>query len=222
MLSMDTARTIVGIIGNVTALVLFSSPLPTIVKIWKKKSVEQYSAAPYLATFLNCGIWVLYATPSVHPNSFFLMTINGAGMAIDTVFLLVFLFFSDKNKRFKVGLIVLAEVVFMAALAIMVHTLAHTWKLRSTIVGSIVLVCCIVMYASPLAIMKLVITTKSVEYMPFSISLCFFMNGTKWYGSCIRIGPISVVRNILQIQQNCRREAGGYGSGLHPEWLIQQ
>nr|GMD94888.1 bidirectional sugar transporter SWEET4-like [Ipomoea batatas] len=138
MLSKDTARTLIGIIGNVTALVLFLSPLPTIVKIWKKKSVEQFSAAPYLATFLNCGMWVLYAIPSVHPNSFLLMTINSAGIAIYIVFLLVFLFFSDTKTRFRVALIVLAEVAFMAALAIMVLTLAHTWKLRSTIVGSIV------------------------------------------------------------------------------------
>nr|GMD99704.1 bidirectional sugar transporter SWEET4-like [Ipomoea batatas] len=116
---------------------------PTIVKIWKKKSVEQFSAAPYLATFLNCGMWVLYAIPSVHPNSFLLMTINGAGIAIYIVFLLVFLFFSDTKTRFRVALIVLAEVAFMAALAIMVLTLAHTWKLRSTIVGSIVVVCSI-------------------------------------------------------------------------------
>nr|GMD96545.1 bidirectional sugar transporter SWEET4-like [Ipomoea batatas] len=139
--------------GNFTALVLFLSPLPTIVKIWKKKSVEQFSAAPYLATFLNCGMWMLYAIPSVHPNSFFLMTINGAGITIDIVFLLVFLFFSDKKKRIRVALIVLAEVAFMAALAIMVLTLAHTWKLRSAIVGSIVVVCSMLMYASPLAIM---------------------------------------------------------------------
>nr|GMD94887.1 bidirectional sugar transporter SWEET4-like [Ipomoea batatas] len=196
MLSMDTARTIVGIIGNFTALVLFLSPLPTIVKIWKKKSVEQFSAAPYLATFLNCGMWMLYAIPSVHPNSFFLMTINGAGITIDIVFLLVFLFFSDTKKRIRVALIVLAEVVFIAALAIMVLTLAHTWKLRSAIVGSIVVVCSMLMYASPLAIMKLVITTKSVEYMPFSISLCFFMNGLCWtIYALIQIDPYILVPN---------------------------
>ncbi|XP_031124135.1 bidirectional sugar transporter SWEET4-like [Ipomoea triloba] len=196
MLSMDTARTIVGIIGNFTALVLFLSPLPTIVKIWKKKSVEQFSAAPYLATFLNCGMWMLYAIPSVHPNSFLLMTINGAGITIDIVFLLVFLFFSDTKKRIRVALIVLAEVVFIAALAIMVLTLAHTWKLRSAIVGSIVVVCSMLMYASPLAIMKLVITTKSVEYMPFSISLCFFMNGLCWtIYALIQIDPYILVPN---------------------------
>nr|GMD97525.1 bidirectional sugar transporter SWEET4-like [Ipomoea batatas] len=138
------------------------------------------SAAPYLATFLNCGLWAFYGTPIVHPNSLLLLTVNGLGVVFATVYLFVFLYCSDRKKRFKVALIVLAEVVFMAAHAILVLTLAHNWKLRSAIVGSTAGVCNILVYASPLAIMKLVITTKSVEYMPFSISLCSFVTGVCW------------------------------------------
>nr|GLL49189.1 bidirectional sugar transporter SWEET4-like [Ipomoea trifida] len=163
---MDTTRTIVGIIGNLASLILRISPLPTIVQIWKKKSVEQYSTAPYLATFLNCGVWAFYGTPIVHPNSLPLLTVNGSGVAFTIVYLFAFLYCSDRKKRFKVALIVLAEVVFMAAHAILVLTLAHNWKLRSAIVGS--------------TAGKLVITTKSVEYMPFSISLCSFVTGVCW------------------------------------------
>ncbi|XP_031124133.1 bidirectional sugar transporter SWEET7-like isoform X2 [Ipomoea triloba] len=153
MFSMNTTRTIVGIIGNLASVFLRISPLPTIVQIWKKKSVEQYSAAPYLATFLNCGLWVFYGTPIVHPNSLLLLTVNGLGVVITIVYLFVFLYCSDRNNRFKVALIVLAEVVFMAAHAILVLTLAHNWKLRSAIVGSTAGVCNILVYASPLAIM---------------------------------------------------------------------
>nr|GME00519.1 bidirectional sugar transporter SWEET4-like [Ipomoea batatas] len=198
MLSMDTSRTLIGIIGNVTALVLYLSPLPTVVKIWKKKSVQQYSAATYLATFLNCGIWVLYGLPTVHPNSFLVMTTSAAGVAIEVVFLFVFLFCSDRKKRFRVGLIVLAEVAFMAALSICVITLAHTWKLRSAIVGSTAVVSSVLMYGSPLAIMKLVITTKSVEYMPLSVSLCSFANSLCWIGyAFIQFDPYILAPNSM-------------------------
>nr|GLL49188.1 bidirectional sugar transporter SWEET4-like [Ipomoea trifida] len=180
MFSMNTTRTIVGIIGNFASLFLRISPLPTIVQIWKKKSVEQYSAAPYLASFLNCGIWAFYGIPIVHPNSLLFWTVNGSGVVSAIVYLFVFLYCSDRKKRFKVALIVLAEVVFMAAHAILVLTLAHNWKLRSVIIGTVAGLSSILMYASPLAIMKLVITTKSVEYMPFSISLCSFVAGLCW------------------------------------------
>nr|GMD99701.1 bidirectional sugar transporter SWEET4 [Ipomoea batatas] len=153
MFSMNTARTIVGIIGNFASLFLRISPLPTIVQIWKKKSVEQYSAAPYLASFLNCGIWAFYGIPIVHPNSLLFWTVNGSGVVSAIVYLFVFLYCSDRKKRFKVALIVLAEVVFMAAHAILVLTLAHNWKLRSVIIGTVAGLSSILMYASPLAIM---------------------------------------------------------------------
>ncbi|CAN4108827.1 unnamed protein product [Withania somnifera] len=38
----------------------------------------------------------------------------------------------------------------------------------------------IIMYSSPLGVMKTVVTTKSVEFMPFLLSFFFFLNGAVW------------------------------------------
>ncbi|TYH82582.1 hypothetical protein ES332_D02G071700v1 [Gossypium tomentosum] len=38
----------------------------------------------------------------------------------------------------------------------------------------------IIMYGSPLAAMKTVVRTKSVEYMPFFLSFFLFLNGGIW------------------------------------------
>ncbi|RAL53459.1 hypothetical protein DM860_007131 [Cuscuta australis] len=153
---------------------------PTIVKIWKEGTVAQYSSVPYLATFINCGLWSLYAIPIVHPKALLVLTIDGAGLAIEVVFLFVFFFCSDKRKRFALALVILAELIFMAVLAALVITLAHSWRLRSAIIGTIAAMASIAMYASPLASMKLVISSKSVEYMPFSLSLCSLLNSLCW------------------------------------------
>lgn len=126
---------------------------PTFIRIWKKGSVEQYSAAPYLATLVNCGLWVVYGLPLVHPHSTLVVTINGSGFAIELVYLTLFLIFSSRNKRVRVLLVMLAEFVFIGVLALLVLTLAHTTKLRSTIVGSICMLGCFLMYASPLSVM---------------------------------------------------------------------
>ncbi|KAL3742878.1 hypothetical protein ACJRO7_018222 [Eucalyptus globulus] len=180
MVSADAARTAVGVLGNAIALFLFLSPMPTFIRIWKKGSVEQYSPVPYLATLINCMVWVLYGLPMVHPHSTLVVTINGAGTLIEVVYILLFLLYSDRQKRLRVAAVVLIELVFISALAALVLTLVHTHERRSMVVGIVCMVFNIMMYASPLSVMKLVITTKSVEYMPFFLSLASFANGLCW------------------------------------------
>jgi len=115
--------------------------------------VEQFSPAPYLATMINCMVWVLYGLPMVHPNSTLVWTINGTGVAIEMVYLLLFLIYSDKKGRFKVLQILLVEVVSIALLATLVLTLVHTTKKRTAIVGIVAIVFNTMMYASPLSVM---------------------------------------------------------------------
>ncbi|KAL6177452.1 hypothetical protein ACLB2K_048978 [Fragaria x ananassa] len=56
----------------------------------------------------------------------------------------------------------------------------HTTKTRTLVVGIICIVFNILMYASPLTVMKMVIKTKSVKHMPFYLSLANFLNGIVW------------------------------------------
>lgn len=126
---------------------------PTFIQIWKKGSVEQYSPVPYLATLFNCGMWILYGLPWFHPHSTLVLTINGTGFVIELVYLMLFIIYSDKKKRFKVMIIMLGELVFVGVVALLLLTLTHSIKLRTTIVGSICMVGCFLMYASPLSVM---------------------------------------------------------------------
>ncbi|RLM80967.1 bidirectional sugar transporter SWEET4 [Panicum miliaceum] len=180
MVSPDTIRTAIGVIGNGTALVLFLSPVPTFIRIWKKGSVEQYSPVPYIATLLNCMIWVLYGLPLVHPHSMLVITINGTGLVIELTYVTLFLHCSRGAARRKVFLLVVAEIVFVGVVAVLVLNLAHTYERRSMIVGILGVLFGIGMYAAPLSIMKIVIQTKSVEYMPLSLSLASLVNAICW------------------------------------------
>ncbi|XP_031481943.1 bidirectional sugar transporter SWEET4-like [Nymphaea colorata] len=180
MVSADTARTVVGIIGNVISFGLFLSPLPTFVQICKKGAVEQFSPLPYLATLLNCMLWILYGLPIVHPHSLLVITINGCGFAIELVYLMLFLIYSDRKQRLKIAVYLVLEFAFVAAVSAAVILLAHTHDRRSLIVGSLCVFFCCMMYAAPMSVMKLVIRTKSVEYMPFFLSLASFANGICW------------------------------------------
>lgn len=133
----------------------------TFVRIWKSKSVEQFSPVPYLATFINCGLWVLYGLPWVQPHSLLVITINGTGLGIEVVYLVLFLLYCDRKQRTKVVLIAVVEIIFLAALAFCVLTFVHETKKRAAIVGSICMVGNILMYASPLSVMVNILSFSS-------------------------------------------------------------
>ncbi|KAF3448742.1 hypothetical protein FNV43_RR09455 [Rhamnella rubrinervis] len=196
MVSADTARTVVGIIGNIISFFLFISPAPTFVGIWKKGSVEQYSPAPYLATLANCMVWTLFGLPMVHPDSILVSTINGTGTAIEFAYITLFFIHSDKKNRLKVIAVVTLELIFFALLTLLVLTLAHTYSTRSMVVGMVCILFNVMMYASPLTVMKMVITTKSVEYMPFFLSFASFANAVTWTTfALIRFDPFIAAPN---------------------------
>ncbi|KAL8042036.1 hypothetical protein ABFX02_09G024000 [Erythranthe guttata] len=79
-----------------------SSFPPTFIKIWKEKSVQSFKPDPYIATVLNCAMWVFYGMPFVHPDSLLVATINGVGFFIEIAYLTIFFTFSDWPKRKRV------------------------------------------------------------------------------------------------------------------------
>ncbi|PKU81014.1 Bidirectional sugar transporter SWEET6b [Dendrobium catenatum] len=102
------------------------------------------------------------------------------------------------KMRIKVLSILAGELVFMTMVITLVLLTLHTHDLRSLIVGIIAIIFCIWMYASPLSIMKLVIKTKSVKYMPFWLSFTGFLNGVCWTSyALIKIDIFLLIPNGL-------------------------
>lgn len=176
----NVARFVFGIFGNVTGLFLFLAPIVTFQRILKKRSTEEFSGVPYNMAMLNCLLSTWYGLPFVSPNNLLVSTINGTGALTEAVYVLVFLIFAPKKVRAKmVGLLLLVLSVF-ASVAI-ISVLALHGQTRKLFCGFAATVFSICMYASPLAIMRLVIRTKSVEYMPFFLSLFVFLCGSSWF-----------------------------------------
>ncbi|KAK4257091.1 hypothetical protein QN277_006724 [Acacia crassicarpa] len=180
MANTQLLRTIVGIIGNIISFCLFLSPVPTFVKIYKAKSVQQFKPDIYLATIVNCLMWVFYGTPLVTKNNVLVVTTNAVGFVIEMTYVAIFFIYSNRNKRRKILFVLLIEAIYCVVLVFCVLHFAHTLKQRAMVVGIICIIFNILMYFSPLTIMRLVIKTKSVKYMPFLISLANFANGLVW------------------------------------------
>ncbi|XP_031503661.1 bidirectional sugar transporter SWEET1-like [Nymphaea colorata] len=204
----EVSHLIFGAFGNATALFLFLVPSITFKRIIKKQSTENFSGAPYVATLLNCLLSAWYGLPFVSPHNLLVSTVNGAGVAIESVYVLLFLIFAvDGKARVKVGRL-LCLVLLLFSGVVLVSMLALRGQHRKIFCGFAATIFSICMYASPLGILRLVVKTKSVEYMPFLLSLFVFLCGTSWFIYGLLGGdPFLIVPN-------------GFGCGLGALQLI--
>ncbi|RAL48131.1 hypothetical protein DM860_005555 [Cuscuta australis] len=171
---------VAGIFGNATALFLFLAPLITFKRIVAKKSTEQFSGLPYVMTMLNCLLSAWYGMPFVSPDNLLVSTINGTGAVIEFIYVIVFLVFAPKKGKKKIGALLALALSVFAAIAL-VSILALHGNVRKFFCGVAATIFSIAMYGSPLSIIRVVIKTKSVEFMPFFLSLFVFLCGTSWF-----------------------------------------
>ncbi|KAA0058861.1 hypothetical protein IC582_004719 [Cucumis melo] len=177
---MDIPHFLFGVLGNATALFLFLSPMVTFKRIIRSKSTEQFSGIPYVMTMLNCLLSAWYGLPFVSPHNILVSTINGTGAVIELIYVMVFIVYAGKKEKGKIGgLFAFAMGAFTAVALVSVFALEG--KIRKLFCGLAASVFSIIMYGSPLSIMRTVIKTKSVEYMPFLLSLFVFLCGTSWF-----------------------------------------
>ncbi|XP_057866153.1 bidirectional sugar transporter SWEET1 [Cryptomeria japonica] len=177
---MEVLHFVFGIFGNVTALFLFLSPIITFRRIIKAKSTQEFSGVPYVSTLMNCLLSAWYGLPFVSPHNLLVSTINGTGAVIEIVYVLLFLIYAEKKTKIKIFAFFMVVIVVFSGIAL-VSILALEGHSRMFFCGIAATIFSICMYASPLSIMRLVIKTKSVEYMPFFLSLFVFLCGTSWF-----------------------------------------
>ncbi|XP_043710628.1 bidirectional sugar transporter SWEET16-like [Telopea speciosissima] len=169
---------IVGIIGNIISILVFTSPIGTFSRVVKKKSTEDFKGLPYICTLLSTSLWTFYGL--MKPGGLLIATVNGAGTFLQFIYVTLFLIYAPKETKVKSMKLVAVLNIGFFGLVVGLSLLVIHRGLRLTVVGTICAGLTLGMYASPLAAMRTVIKTKSVEYMPFSLSFFLFLNGGVW------------------------------------------
>lgn len=173
-------HTLFGILGNGSGLFLFLAPIVTFRKIILNKSTQKFSGVPYPMTLLNCLLSAWYGLPFVSENNIAVSAINGTGAVIEMVYVMIFVWFAPRKEKVKVlGLFSFVVTVFGGV--VLVSMLALHAHSRTIFCGFAAAIFSIIMYGSPLSIMRMVIKSKSVEFMPFFLSLFVFLCGTSWF-----------------------------------------
>ncbi|XP_076936807.1 bidirectional sugar transporter SWEET9-like [Bidens hawaiensis] len=185
-----------GLLGNAVSFMVFLSPLPTFYKVYKKKSTEGYQSVPYVVGLFSAMLWIYYAL--LKSNMMLLITINTVGVFINTFYICVFLFYAPKKARIEsLKLFGLMIVVGFGLIVGLTQFLASGAN-RVIIVGWIGLVFALCVFVAPLGVVRQVIKTKSVEYMPILLSVALTMNAVTWFSYGLLLHDFNIaILNVL-------------------------
>ncbi|KAK1422397.1 hypothetical protein QVD17_25494 [Tagetes erecta] len=185
-----------GLLGNVVSFMVFLAPIPTFYKVYKKKSTEGFQSAPYVVGLFSAMLWIYYAF--LKSNVLLLITINSVGCFIETLYICFFLFYAPKKARMEsLKLIVLLIVVGFGLIVVLTQFLA-SGVTRGVIVGWICLVFSLCVFVAPLGVLRQVIKTKSVEYMPILLSVALTLSAVMWFFYGLLLGDFNIaIPNVL-------------------------
>ncbi|KAL5075603.1 hypothetical protein RYX36_014587, partial [Vicia faba] len=139
-----------------------------------------FSDILYVMTLLNCLLSAWYGLPFVFPHNILVSTINGTGAVIEIIYVLIFILFAPKKEKIKIfGLFTAVLSVFYVVVFVSLFALHDTY--RKMLCGFAAAIFSVIMYGSPLSIMRLVIKRKNVEFMPFFLSVFVFLCDTSWF-----------------------------------------
>ncbi|KAK0600518.1 hypothetical protein LWI29_015788 [Acer saccharum] len=146
---------------------------------------------------MSTSLWTLYGL--MKPGGFLIMTVNGVGAVLQFIYISLYLIYAPREMKIKTAkLAAILDVGFLGTVFAITLLAMHKLSLRLTFIGIICAGLTIGVYASPLLVMGLVIKTKSVEYMPFSLSFFLFVNAGVWSVYAVLIKDIYMgVPNVI-------------------------
>uniref|UniRef100_A0A0D6QW49 Bidirectional sugar transporter SWEET n=1 Tax=Araucaria cunninghamii TaxID=56994 RepID=A0A0D6QW49_ARACU len=177
-------RTGIGILASGVSFMLYGGPIVTFWRIIKKRSTEDFSGVPYAIALFNCLIYTLYGSPLVSDGwkNIVVMVVNSIGLVLECAFIGIFLTFAQPKIRVLTARMVVGVLMVFGTITGVCFLAMHDKKHKQVLVGTAGMVATVVLYGAPLSVIRLVLKTKSVEYMPFNLSLCTFVTSVLWLG----------------------------------------
>ncbi|CAJ1843574.1 unnamed protein product [Sphenostylis stenocarpa] len=170
---------IFGLLGNIVSFLVFLAPLPTFYTILKNKTSDGFQSIPYVVALLSALLLLYYGF--IKSNAILIVTINCIGCAIEVSYLAIYVIYASKKQKISTLVLILIADVGGFGLTMLITTFAVKGINRVHAVGWICAIFNIAVFAAPLSIMRKVIKTRSVEYMPFSLSLFLTLCATMWF-----------------------------------------
>lgn len=170
---------IFGILGNFVSGCVYLAPLPTFWQIYQKKSTLGFQCLPYVVALFSATLWMYYAMLEKH--STLLITINSLGCFIETLYIVFFLIYATKDARRNAIKLIMSLNVCCYGFILLFTLFQFHGSFRVTIVGWVCVAIAVCVFAAPLSIVVQVIRTRSVEFMPFTLSFFLTLSAIMWF-----------------------------------------
>ncbi|KAK4752989.1 hypothetical protein SAY87_021787 [Trapa incisa] len=170
-----------GLMGNIIGFITFLAPLPTFYHIYKRRSARGFQSIPYAVSLMSATILLYYGSLK---KDMLLISINSFGCFISMAYVGSYLAYATRNGRWlTVKLVLGMNVLGFGAIFLSTTLVGHKLSPKTQIeaLGWICMVFSICVFAAPLGIMRKVIRTRNVEYMPFSLSAFLTVGAVVWF-----------------------------------------
>ncbi|XP_073057670.1 bidirectional sugar transporter NEC1-like [Primulina eburnea] len=168
-----------GLLGNIIGFLVFLAPVPTFYTICKRKSSEGFQSIPYSVALMSASLLLYYAI--LKTNAILIVSVNCIGCVIESIYLFIYFIYAQKKaKIFTIRLILILNVGVIG-LVVAISFFVFKGSNRVSLVGWTCAAVNVAVFAAPLSIMKRVIQTKSVEFMPFTLSFFLTLSATMWF-----------------------------------------
>ncbi|KAJ1297148.1 hypothetical protein BS78_01G355700 [Paspalum vaginatum] len=168
----------VGILGNILSFLVILAPVPTFYRVYKKKSTESFQSVPYVVALLSAMLWLYYALLSM---DVLLLSINAIACVIESVYLAIYLVYAPRDAMaFTLKLLCSMNMGLFGAMVAFLQSCVEGQR-RVSIAGGVGAAFALAVFVAPLTIIRQVIRTKSVEFMPFWLSLFLTISAVVWF-----------------------------------------
>ncbi|KAE8710622.1 Bidirectional sugar transporter SWEET10 [Hibiscus syriacus] len=141
-------------------------------------------------------LWIYYAL--LKKDAMLLITINTFCCFIQTFYIVTYFYYGPKKEKLvTLKLILFFNVLGFGVIFFSTYFLPNP-KIRLQVLGYICMAFALSVFAAPLAILRKVIKTKSVEFMPFTLSLFLTLGAVMWFFYGLLLKDMNIaVPNVL-------------------------
>lgn len=169
---------------------------PTVYEIFKEKTTKDRSVAPYLCMAISSGLWMLYGFFTLD-YSVIIPFVARTFCAL--VFTIIFHIYCPKQNKKNLYLYYFFAAVVLGALSYFCFHYSYDHDLLTQNLGFVALGSHFIFLISPFTVLQHVFETKSVECLPFDMTVFVLLASMLWtfYGCLVTLDvPMTVSSGV--------------------------